>query len=81
MAFDRELQQETEFQRRKVAALERYIAQMDLDRKVMEEVHLAWQRNHKDYEVRLAEERQYLAWLEGGAKYEDAPEERSDLLE
>jgi hypothetical protein len=54
---------EIEFQTRKVAALERFIAQIDLDLTVNREVTLRSEATKREFAKRLEEEREYLDWL------------------
>lgn len=55
--------QETELQTRKVAALERYIAQIDLDLRFSREIQLTCEKARKEYVQKLQQEREYLDWL------------------
>jgi len=67
------IRQETELQRRKVAAIERQIALIDYDLKAHEEFRLVCAHIRNGYVTKLAEEQNYLEWLEQGAPVDDPP--------
>jgi|GEM_PF-6344238 len=75
------IQQETEFQRRKVAGLERYIAQHDLEIKRGKEMALYLEETKREFATKLKTERTYLEWLEQDAPVGDQPDEAIEPTE